>query len=458
MNRPDRIAIDGPAASGKSTLGMAIARNLGYLYLDTGVMYRAVTLAALRQAVPVSDEARVVDLAGRADIDVRPASAKDGRQYDVLLAGEDVTWGIRSPEVDANVSEVSAYPGVRQAMGAKQRQIGQRGRVVMVGRDIGTVILPEAELKIYLDASAEERARRRHLECLARGEPADYESILQAMRERDRIDSTRDVAPLKPAYDAVVLDTTGLAIGEVVGRAMDLVGGYRSRPRGEAPSLSTDKVEIPMGVRLFRVVGRPAFRLLFHILCRVRIEGLENVPRTGAYIVSANHLSIIDPPFIVAFWPRPLEAAGAVEVLSRPFQGDLMRLYGAISVHRGAADRALLEEAIRRLRSGLPLLMDPEGRRSHVPGMQLAHPGVAYLVGRTGVAVVPVGITGSEKATACWRRLRRADLRMVIGSPMVLPPVNLRSAERKPALRANTDRIMRAIAALLPEEYRGVYG
>jgi cytidylate kinase len=457
MDRPNRIAIDGPAASGKSTLGMSIARNLAYLYLDTGVMYRAVTLAALRQGIPLSDEDRVVDLASRVDIDVRQATVQDGRQTDVLLEGEDVTWAIRSPEVDANVSEVSAYRGVRRAMGAIQRQIGQRGQVVMVGRDIGTVILPEAELKIYLDATAEERARRRHLECLARGEPADYQSILEAMRERDRIDSTRDIAPLRPAEDAVVLDTTGMGIPQVLETAMGLVGAHASNaPSGPSPE-AVESMVFPWRVRWFRAIGRPAFRLLFHILCRVKIEGLENVPRSGAYIVSANHLSIIDPPFIIAFWPRPLEPAGAVEVLNRPFQGDLMRLYGGMSVHRGAADRALLDEAVRRLRSGLPLYMDPEGRRSHVPGMQSAHPGVAYLVARTGVSVVPVGITGAEQATARWRRLRRADLKMVIGTPLCLPPVNLRSAERKPALLANTETIMRAIATLLPEEYRGVY-
>ncbi|MEJ5202406.1 MAG: (d)CMP kinase [Anaerolineales bacterium] len=216
MRIPCIVAIDGPAASGKSTLAEKLADFLGYLYFDTGVMYRAVTLAALRELDTLSDEAMVTGLAERIDIDVRPPSVQDGRKYDVLMNGEDVTWQIRCPEVDANVSQVSAYPGVRRAMTAQQRRIGQRGRVVMVGRDIGTVVLPEADLKIYLDASVEERARRRYLEVQQRGENISYQSILSSMKKRDQIDSTREVAPLRPADDAVILNSDGVTAEEVL--------------------------------------------------------------------------------------------------------------------------------------------------------------------------------------------------------------------------------------------------
>jgi 1-acyl-sn-glycerol-3-phosphate acyltransferase len=334
-------------------------------------------------------------------------------------------------------------------MGRRQREIGARGKVVMVGRDIGTVILPDAELKIYLDASVEARARRRTDEMLARGESANYEAILASMRERDRIDSTRAHAPLRPAPDAVVIDSTDLTIEQVVERAVQLLD--------RRPSTLEASLRLPGRVRAFRAAARPIFRLLFHILCSVRIEGMENVPRRGGYLVSANHLSIIDPPFIVAFWPRPLETAGAVEILERPFQGQLMRWYGGVPVRRGEADRAMLAELVRRLRAGYPVYMDPEGRRSHKPGMQDAHPGVAYLAARAGVPVVPVGITGAEAATAAWRRLRRGRLTMKVGRPVHLPAVNLRSSSRKGALRSNTERLMHAIAELLPEEYRGMY-
>lgn len=223
MSLPDVIAIDGPAASGKSTLAQRLARELGYLYFDTGVMYRAVTLAVMRRHVPVGDERAVTGLACQLSIDVRPPSIADGRQYDVLLDGEDVTWDLRSAEVDANVSQVSLYRGVRQAMTAQQREIGLRGRVVMVGRDIGTVVMPEAALKVYLDASVEARAKRRFRECLQRGEAVTYEEVFDSMRERDQIDSTRALAPLKPAPGAVILDTTDLDEDQVLARVSELV-------------------------------------------------------------------------------------------------------------------------------------------------------------------------------------------------------------------------------------------
>ncbi len=219
------IAIDGPAASGKSTLAERLASRIGYLYFDTGVMYRAVTLAGLRAGFPPSDEKRITELASEISIDVRPPSQTDGRQYDVVVNGEDVTWEIRSEEVDANVSKISAYSGVRRAMTERQREIGKRGEVIMVGRDIGTVVLPEADLKLYLDATVEARARRRYEERQARGEEVDYDEVLESMRIRDRIDSSRDVAPLHPADDAVIIDTTVLSVDETTERALELIEG-----------------------------------------------------------------------------------------------------------------------------------------------------------------------------------------------------------------------------------------
>jgi len=212
---PSIIAIDGPAASGKSTLGRRLADSLDYLFFDTGVMYRAVTWIALQVGVNVRDEASVTALAEKIQIDVAPASKPDGRACDVIVEGKDVTWETRRPEVDANVSIVSAYRGVRNAMSKQQRRIGQRGSVVMVGRDIGTVVLPEADLKIYLDASAQQRARRRYNEIKARGDKTDYDDIFASVIERDRIDSTRDVAPLRAADDAVVIDSDLLSADEV---------------------------------------------------------------------------------------------------------------------------------------------------------------------------------------------------------------------------------------------------
>jgi len=222
MGMPEIIAIDGPAGSGKSTIGKLLAEYLDYLYFDTGVMYRAVTLAAINQGIDIENELRVSSLAENVKIHLQAPTIEDGRDCDILMEGQDVTWDIRSPEVDAKVSIVSSYPKVRQVLSEKQRQIGLQGRVVMMGRDIGTVVLPEADLKIYLDASLEERAGRRYHERIQRGEDVDYDSILAMLRERDQIDSTREFAPLKPADDSIVIDTDGLNIQQVFATILEL--------------------------------------------------------------------------------------------------------------------------------------------------------------------------------------------------------------------------------------------
>jgi cytidylate kinase len=223
MDLPTTIAIDGPAASGKSTLGSLLAKELNYLYFDTGVMYRAVTLAVIRAGLEIDDEAAIGRLAEIVCIDVEPPSVDDGRDYDVLLDGEDVTWAIRADAVNDHVSDISVYAAVRKAMTDQQRRIAKENKVVMVGRDIGTVVMPDADLKIYLEASVEVRACRRYKEMRQRGESADYETVLRSLKNRDEIDSNRELAPLKPAEDAVVINADHLDIQEVLEKAKELV-------------------------------------------------------------------------------------------------------------------------------------------------------------------------------------------------------------------------------------------
>ncbi len=213
---PQTIAIDGPAASGKTTIGSILAEELGYMCLDTGVMYRAVTWQTLIEGIDPADEIAVTQLAERIEIDVQPASVSDGRQYDVLINGTDCTWEIRLPEVNRFVSPISAYSGVRSAMTLQQRKIGERGKIVMLGRDIGTVVLPNADLKIYLDASVTVRAQRRYAEEIARGNQVDLGEIVQSLARRDQIDSNRKIAPLKIAADAILINSDNLSIPEVV--------------------------------------------------------------------------------------------------------------------------------------------------------------------------------------------------------------------------------------------------
>ncbi len=221
--KPRIIAIDGSAASGKSTLADALAGRLKYLHLDTGVMYRAITWAALKQNVDINDEAAVSELAEKTDLQLLPPQVDDGRQTTILVNGRDVTRLIRSREVNANVSQVSSYPRVRQVLTRQQRKIAQQGPVVMAGRDIGTVVLPDADLKLFIVASAEVRARRRHLECLERGETVDFDDLLASIIRRDKLDREKPISPMIPAPDAIIINTDGLSQQEVLEKVMTLV-------------------------------------------------------------------------------------------------------------------------------------------------------------------------------------------------------------------------------------------
>ncbi|MCH7592935.1 MAG: (d)CMP kinase [Chloroflexi bacterium] len=218
------IAIDGPVGSGKTAAGRCLAARLGHTFLDTGVMYRAITYLALQKNVPVDDWAALARLASKAGMEL---TAGPGDECRVIVGGRDVTDELRSAIVDRNVSAVSAVPGVREVLVELQREIAARGQIVMVGRDIGTVVLSDAGLKIYLDASADVRARRRHGQLIESGSDMEYETVLADLRRRDEQDSSRAVAPLRAANDAVTLPTDDLALDEVVDRleAMARSGG-----------------------------------------------------------------------------------------------------------------------------------------------------------------------------------------------------------------------------------------
>ncbi len=217
------IAIDGPAGSGKSTIGAALAQALGYVYFDTGVMYRCVALAALARDIDPEDEAAVSAMAQTLRIEVRAPDSDDGRQYTILLDDHDVTWSLRSRDVEAYVSTVAAYPDVRTAMVRQQRDAAAGANMVMVGRDIGTVVMPAAAVKIYLIATAEERARRRQAELTQRGVNASYDEVLAGVRKRDTVDSQRVTSPLRPADDAITVDSTGCGVDDVVAAVLKIV-------------------------------------------------------------------------------------------------------------------------------------------------------------------------------------------------------------------------------------------
>ena len=212
-NLKSLIAIDGPVAVGKSSAGSLLAKKLGYIFFDTGMMYRAFTCKVLKLGIPLGDENELCELASKTNFDFVPY---EKGKLSFLVDGVDVSSELSRPEVEEKVSLVSKVAGVRQVMLLEQRRLAQRGRVVMAGRDIGTKVLPWAGLKIFLVASAEERATRRYRELLGRGELANCDIVLAELRRRDEIDSHRSVSPLKPADDAIIINTEGLSLEEVV--------------------------------------------------------------------------------------------------------------------------------------------------------------------------------------------------------------------------------------------------
>ncbi|MDG0947896.1 (d)CMP kinase [Bacillus paranthracis] len=221
MDKRISIAIDGPAAAGKSTVAKVVAKKLSYVYIDTGAMYRTITYAALEQKVDIENEEQLMEVVKNVQIEFQQG---ENTQL-VFLNGQDVSEVIRTPEVTNRVSIVAKHRLVREEMVRRQQELAEKGGVVMDGRDIGTHVLPDAEVKIFMLASVEERAERRHLENMNKGFDSNLEQLKEEIAQRDKLDSEREVSPLKKADDALELDTTSLSIEEVVQKIMSIVSG-----------------------------------------------------------------------------------------------------------------------------------------------------------------------------------------------------------------------------------------
>jgi len=217
--KPQLIAIDGPVAVGKSSVGLRLANGLGYIFFDTGMIYRAFTWKVLNSGISPEDEQKLCHLATTTEFNFTPS--KEGA-LSVIVDGQDVSSKLLCSEIEELVALIAKVAGVRQAMVSQQRKLAERGRVVMAGRDIGTVVLPWAELKIFLTASTEERARRRYKELLKRGDNSSLEIVLADLKKRDEMDINRTISPLKPAEDAIIINTKNLSLEQVVDKIYTL--------------------------------------------------------------------------------------------------------------------------------------------------------------------------------------------------------------------------------------------
>jgi cytidylate kinase len=486
------VALDGPASSGKSSVGAAAAAELGYRFCDTGLLYRAVTWLALHRDISADDASGLVGLVSEIDL----LDDGRGRLSHVAVDGVDRTDDVRGPAVDVAVSAYSAVSELRLALLTRQRHLASAGRIVMAGRDIGTIVLPDADLKLFLDASVEERARRRILE---RGiDPASDAGaeIVAELKRRDALDSTRAIAPLKAADDAVIIRTDGNAIEDTIrqvvqairtaepARAADGAGAADGaapttpaepeprRPRrperaARAPRRPIEPTPIATRSTVLIRFGSMILRSIARAIVRFRVEGnLAALPKSGPMIMAANHASSADPVLIGAFLNqvlgRPLNWLGKREIVEFPLTGWAFRIAGIHPVDREAADLEAFRTAMRILEAGQTLAVFPEGTRSKDGALQQVREGVGMLALRSGAPVLPVAVVDSDILWPRGQLLPHYGKRVTVryGAPFVVAdelaaqglPVRGRQATE-----AATRLIMARIAALLPPRQRGVY-
>lgn len=383
------VAIDGKAGTGKGTVTKKIAERLGFVTIDTGAMYRCVTVKVLEEKLTQNDMERIEEIANHISIEMK----KVNNEQKVYLNGRDVTKEIRTTEVDKNVSWVSAIPYVREKITPLQRKMGQSGNVIMEGRDIGTVVFPNADVKIFLDASDEEIAKRRYKQNIERGMDVTYEQILEDIKRRNEYDSSREVAPLKQANDAIYIDTTKMSINEVVKEIEKII----KKKQKEIKLLDKIYAIRPetKWKNFVRKFTRGFLGGLYRIVFRVRITG--SVPETGSYIICANHINYLDAAAIVLLNKRMVYFVAKEDLFRFRLLNWLAHVFDIIPIKRNMQDMEAMKRCLKVVKSGDLLGIFPEGTRKGLEKNGKAKNGAAYMAIKTGTPVIPVGIHGKFK-------------------------------------------------------------
>lgn len=384
------IAIDGPAGSGKSSTARALAERFGLLYIDSGAMYRALTEAALRLGIDTGDEAGLAALLGRASLELRPTRGETAVFWD----GLDVSRAIRTPAVEAAVSRVSSHAEVRRLMVGRQQAMGRRGGVIMEGRDIGSVVFPLATAKIFLTATPEARAARRHAQFAERGVDVDRDALARELADRDRQDSERAVSPLSISPDAFVIDSSGLDFAqqnELCARACLVNPALDAQIRDCRDPVAAHRgldYRYRLAYGLMNALGR------FYGLREFGNDGLSVPP---GCIIAVNHISLWDPPLVAGTFRRwPIRTLAKAE-LFRPdwLGGRFFRWIDAIPIRRKGYDSAAFAQAAAGLAAGDNLLIFPEGTRQAIGHPGQVRAGLGILVQTTRAPVQPIFLRGS---------------------------------------------------------------
>ncbi len=404
------ITIDGTAGSGKSTTASLLAKRLGLTYLDTGAMYRTVTYAVLRRGINPKDEVAVSSVTGEINVEFRKINGIPV----IFLDGKNVENEIRRPDVSENVSLVSRYVKVREAMVRLQRRIGKRGGVVVEGRDTGSIVFPYAQVKIFLTASIKERAMRRQRQLQSMGVEQGIEDIKENILERDTIDSARVNSPLLRPPGSTVVDTSELSIEGQVDAIETLV-------RKEAERLAERKLSKgecdPFGkMRLYYRISHILVRSVFRLIFGLKISGEENLRYRESFIFASNHLSYADPLIVGCALNREVWFLAKKELFRNRLFAWLIRTYHAIPVDRDEIERKTLTIVVDTLKRGESVLMFPEGTRSRNGDLRPLKDGLGFIILLSRISVIPVYVTGSNGLLDC--ALRRKKLEVRIGPPI----------------------------------------
>ncbi len=417
-----RIAIDGPGGAGKSSVAKRIAAELGIIYVDTGALYRNIGYYMLRVGIDPKNEEEVAKALSRFTLELK---FLDGNQV-ILLNGEDVGDAIRTPEVSMAASDVSANARVREYLLEMQRETAKKSSVVMDGRDIGTVILPDAEVKIFLTASPSARAERRYKELKAKGSPVTYEQVYNEMCERDNNDSTRDIAPCVKAEDAVLVDNSNLSPDETVKKIMKIIK-KKTKPKPNFYSRA-------------KSVVAPLFRFFM----RVKPIGVENVPTEGGVLLCANHIAAVDVISIGAVCPRQLTCIAKKELFSVPILGRIVKALGAVKLDRGGADVGAIKVSVAALQEGKVVTIFPQGHR--YPGVNPAttpiRHGAGLIAYHARCNVVPVCININKGKYGFMRKVE-----VIFGKPISYDELGFENGGRD-EYEAVTERIFSEVVKL----------
>ncbi len=385
-----RIAIDGPGGAGKSSVAKAVARELGIIYVDTGALYRTIALHMLKNNIDPKDTESVAAELNNFTLELK---FLDGKQV-ILLDGKAVGDSIRTPEISMAASAVSAIKEVREFLLNTQRNIARNNSVIMDGRDIGTVILPYAEVKIFLTASPEARAKRRYDELIAKGQEVSYEQVYNEMVERDKNDSTRALAPCVPAEDAVLVDNSKLDLEKTKTAILKIINKQKKNFYG---SLHCWLAPI---IRFFQ---------------RVKVKGLENVDKEKGYIICANHIAAKDVILLGAAYPAQIRFIAKKELFSVPILGWLIKKLGAIRLDRGGSDVAAIKASVNLAKAGLNVAIFPQGHR--YPGVDPSttetKSGAGLIAYKSESDILPVFIKTKGNKYAFLRKIE-----IIFGEPI----------------------------------------